>query len=117
MSTRAAGCSLAAVVDGPRRINYTELASRSHRLAHALRRGLGCRLGDRVAYLCGNTLELLEAYYGVVLAGCILTPLNIRLAPAELQHLPVYLEVPGTEKKGPDADQIRKLRELHARWT
>ena len=76
---------LEAVVDGPRRVTYAELASRSHRLAHALRRDLGCRLGDRVAYLCGNTLELLEAYYGVVLAGCILTPLNIRLSPAELQ--------------------------------
>ena len=39
--------------------------------------------GDRVAWLCGNTAELLEAYYGVLLAGGILLPLNIRLAAAE----------------------------------
>ena len=51
-----------------------------------------------------------------VLEGEIGEGLGAFLAPAELQHLPVYLEVPGTDKKGPDAAQILKLRELHARW-
>jgi fatty-acyl-CoA synthase len=72
------------VVDGRRRITYREFASRCHRLAGVIRE-LGAEPGDRVAYLCGNTLELLEAYYGVVLAGCILVPLNIRLSAGELQ--------------------------------
>jgi fatty-acyl-CoA synthase len=40
-----------------------------------------------VAWLCGNTHELLEAYYGVLLAGGVLLPLNIRLAPAELRAI------------------------------
>ncbi len=39
------------------------------------------------------------------------------LAHPEVQHLGAYLEVPGTDKSGPNADEIRKLRELHARWT
>jgi fatty-acyl-CoA synthase len=78
---------LEAVVDGERRLTYGQFAERSYRLAHALRADLGCRPGDRVAYLCGNTLELLEAYYGVVLAGCILTPLNIRLSVPEFQQV------------------------------
>ena len=39
------------------------------------------------------------------------------LAHPALQHLAAYLEVPGVEKTGPNADEIRKLRELHARWT
>ena len=78
---------LEAVVDGDRRFTYGELADRAHRLAHALRSDLGCEPGDRVAYLCGNTVELLEAYYGVVLAGCVLTPLNIRLSVGELQFV------------------------------
>jgi fatty-acyl-CoA synthase len=77
---------LEGVVDGERRLNYAEFADRCYRLAGALR-ALGVRPGDRVAYLCGNTLELLEAYYGVVLAGAILTPLNIRLSVAELQFV------------------------------
>ncbi|HZQ26200.1 MAG TPA: long-chain-fatty-acid--CoA ligase [Acidimicrobiales bacterium] len=78
---------LDAVVDGERRLTYAEFVSRCHRLAHALRADLGLGPGGRVAYLCGNTLELLEAYYGVVLAGGILTPLNVRLGPLELQAI------------------------------
>jgi deoxyribonuclease-4 len=39
------------------------------------------------------------------------------LAHPSLQHLAAYLEVPGENKSGPNADEIRKLRELHARWT
>ena len=46
---------------------------------------LGVRPGDRVAWLCGNTHELLEAYYGVLLAGAVLVPLNIRLRRPELR--------------------------------
>jgi deoxyribonuclease-4 len=39
------------------------------------------------------------------------------LAHPAFQHLSAYLEVPGENKQGPNADEIRKLRELHARWT
>jgi deoxyribonuclease IV len=39
------------------------------------------------------------------------------LAHPAFQHLSTYLEVPGEAKSGPNADEIRKLRELHARWT
>ena len=71
------------VVDGDVRRTYGEFAGRCDRLAAALRDELGVVPGDRVAWLCGNTSELLEAYYGVLLAGAVLLPLNIRLAPAE----------------------------------
>ena len=78
---------LEGVVDGDRRLTYGEFADRCHRLAHALRGHYGIRPGDRVAYLCGNTLPLLEAYYGVVLAGAVLTPLNIRLSAVEVKEI------------------------------
>ena len=39
------------------------------------------------------------------------------LAHPALQHSARYLEVPGVEKKGPNAEEIRKVRGLHARWT
>jgi fatty-acyl-CoA synthase len=74
---------LEAVVDGDRRFTYAEYAGRAHALAAAL----GDQAGARVAYLCPNTVELLEAYYGVLLAGGVLVPLNIRLAAAELQAI------------------------------
>jgi deoxyribonuclease-4 len=51
-----------------------------------------------------------------ILEGELGERLGAFLAHPRLQHLAAYLEVPGKEKKGPDADQIRKLRDLHARW-
>jgi len=52
-----------------------------------------------------------------VLEGEMGEQLGAFLAHPRLQHLPAYLEVPGKDKKGPDAAEIAKLRELHARWT
>ena len=43
--------------------------------------------------------------------------LGVFLAHPKLQALPAYLEVPGTDGHGPDAEQMRKLRELYARAT
>jgi deoxyribonuclease-4 len=38
------------------------------------------------------------------------------LAHPKLQKLPALLETDGKDGHGPDADEVRKLRELHARW-
>jgi deoxyribonuclease IV len=43
--------------------------------------------------------------------------LGVFLAHEKLQGLPMILEVPGKDGHGPDHDEVRKLRELHARWT
>jgi|1185.fasta_scaffold70152_2 deoxyribonuclease-4 len=51
-----------------------------------------------------------------VLEGELGEGLGAFLAHPSFQELPVYLEVPGKDKKGPDAEEITKLRELHARW-
>ena len=74
------------VVDGDERWTYAAFARRCHRLGHLVR-SVGVEPGDRVAWLCANTHELLEAYFGVLLAGGVLLPLNIRLAPAELRFI------------------------------
>ena len=39
------------------------------------------------------------------------------LGHPNLQGLPAVLEVPGPDNHGPDEGEVRKLRELHARWT
>ena len=75
-----------AVVCGSKRYTYTQLAGRVARLAGALREA-GLKAGDRVAFLSGNCHRLLEAYYGVVEAGAVLLPLNIRLAAGELAYI------------------------------
>ena len=75
-----------AVVCGNERLTYSQFASRVSRLAGALRE-MGVQPGDRVAYLSGNCHRLLEAYYGVLEAGAVLLPLNIRLTPNELAYI------------------------------
>ncbi len=75
------------VVQGEERWTYGEYADRCDRLGHALIGELGVQSGQVVAWLCGNTHELLEAYYGVLLAGAVLLPVNIRLAPAEVRTI------------------------------
>jgi deoxyribonuclease IV len=47
--------------------------------------------------------------------GVLGEELGVFLANPRLQGLPTILEVPGKDGHGPDADEIRKLRELHAR--
>lgn len=75
-----------AVVDGQRRFTYAQYAERTHRLANALR-GMGVQPGDRVSFLTYNSHQLLEAYYGVLEAGAVLNPLNIRLSPPEIGYI------------------------------
>ena len=47
--------------------------------------------------------------------GLIADGLGVFLAHPDVQHLPVVLEVPGRDGKGPNAEELRKLRDLHAR--
>ncbi|MFZ3265585.1 MAG: long-chain-fatty-acid--CoA ligase [Terriglobales bacterium] len=75
-----------AVVCQDLRFTYAEFGDRVRRLAGALR-SAGVKPGDRVAFLSLNCHRLLEAYYGVLEAGGILLPLNIRLAAPELTYI------------------------------
>src|SRR5712692_8890115 len=75
-----------AIVCGDLRFTYADFGERAGRLAGALR-ACGVQAGDRVAFLSANCHRLLEAYYGVLEAGGVLLPLNIRLAPHELAYI------------------------------
>ncbi len=77
---RAAGIypTKAAVIHGERTYSYAELFARCRRLASALvRRGIG--RGDTVAIMAPNVPAMLEAHYGVPMAGAVLNALNYRL--------------------------------------
>jgi fatty-acyl-CoA synthase len=75
-----------AVVHGDRRTSYGEFAERAGRLASAVR-AAGVEQGDRVAVLCPNTPAILEAHYGVPLAGGVLVTINTRLSSAEVEYI------------------------------
>ena len=75
-----------AVVYNDTRYTYRELNQRVNRLASALQ-NIGVAKGDRVAFLCPNIPPMLEAHYGVPLAGGILVAINTRLSPPEIAYI------------------------------
>jgi len=68
------------------RYAYDDFARRAKRLAIALQ-GLGISEGDRVATLCWNHHQHLEAYFGVPCFGAVLHTLNLRLHPDDLAYI------------------------------
>ena len=48
--------------------------------------------------------------------GLLGEQLGVFLGNARLQSLPAVLETAGPDKHGPDANEVRKTKELHARW-
>jgi deoxyribonuclease-4 len=51
-----------------------------------------------------------------LLDGVMGERLGVFVGHPSLQGLPAVLEVPGKDGKGPDAEQLGRLRELHRRW-
>ncbi len=72
-----------AILHGKQRISYATFHARACRLASALARH-GIRRGDTVAVMLANTPPMLEAHYGVPMAGAVLCALNTRLDPVAL---------------------------------
>ncbi len=75
-----------AVIHGELRFTYREFYGRCRRLADALRRR-GIRPGDTVAVIAPNVPALLEAHYGVPMAGAVLNALNYRLDPRSIAFI------------------------------
>ena len=75
-----------AIVDGETRLSYRDMYDRVRRQAGMLR-ALSVKPGDRVAVLAPNARMLLEAHYGVPMAGAVLVALNTRLTVAELAYI------------------------------
>jgi fatty-acyl-CoA synthase len=70
-----------AVIHGAQKSSYSELYARARRLASALAKR-GISRGDTVAVMLANTPAMLEAHYGVPMAGAVLNTLNTRLDAA-----------------------------------
>ena len=75
-----------ALRDGDRSWSHRELDELSDRAAGVLSAaGLGS--GDRVSMLSSNCLEYYAMYFGASKAGCVMVPLNERLAPPEWAYI------------------------------
>ena len=67
-----------AVVHGSQRIRYAQLFERACRLASALQRR-GVQPGDVVAVMLPNVPAMIDAHFGVPMAGAVLCTINTRL--------------------------------------
>ena len=75
-----------AIIHGKQRFTYAEFYRRSRRLASALaQHGIG--KNDTVAAMLANTPAMLEAHYGVPMAGGVLNALNTRLDAASIAYM------------------------------
>ncbi|RLI61314.1 MAG: long-chain fatty acid--CoA ligase [Candidatus Thorarchaeota archaeon] len=66
--------------------SYAEMDRRANRLARLLL-DLGLSRGDRVATFSKNRIECIDLFLACGKIGAILVPLNIRLAPREVEYL------------------------------
>ncbi|MCS6877494.1 MAG: acyl-CoA synthetase [Geminicoccaceae bacterium] len=74
------------VVYRDERFTWGQVLDRCRRFAAALRRrGIG--RGDTVAVLCPNIPPMLEAHYGIPMAGAVLNALNTRLDPGTIAFI------------------------------
>jgi len=71
---------------GAVRRTWREVYARSRQLAHALAKA-GIGRGDTVAVLLPNTPEMVEAHYGIPMAGAVLNALNTRLDAASIAFM------------------------------
>jgi fatty-acyl-CoA synthase len=70
-----------AIVHGARSWNYRQFYARARQLASALARS-GVKRGDTVSVMLANTPAMVEAHYGVPMAGAVLNTINTRLDAA-----------------------------------
>ncbi len=75
-----------AVIDGDFTATYSQHLQRVLKLGDALR-GLGVGPGDRFAVMALNGHQFLELYHASLLTGSVINPLNLRLAPKELEFI------------------------------
>src|SRR5262249_33792662 len=75
-----------AVVHGERRYTYRQLEERANRLASALRHA-GLARHDRVGFICPNIPAMLEAHYGVLMAGGVPVAMNTRPPSVETPYI------------------------------
>lgn len=75
-----------AVIHGERRFTYREFYARARRLASALAKH-GVKKHETVALLAPNIPPMLEAHYGVPMAGAVINTINYRLSAAEIAFI------------------------------
>jgi long-chain acyl-CoA synthetase len=69
-----------------RSVTFRELLDSATRFASALKR-LGIATSDRVTLYCPNSIEWVITYYGSLMAGAVVNPVNALLTAEEVQYV------------------------------
>ena len=106
-----------AIIHGNARISYGEFYARCRRLASALHQ-LNIGVGDTVSVMLSNTPSMLEAHFGVPMAGAVLHSINTRLDAAvvafQLDHADAKVlitdrEFAATSKEALDLAKVKPI--------
>lgn len=101
-----------AVVHGPKRLTWSEVFTRSRRLASALCRR-GVKRGEAVSVMLNNTPEHLECLHGIGMAGAVINPLNFRLDARNVafcvRHSGAKLLITDTEFSATVSEALKQL--------
>ena len=71
---------------GGERVTYQQVWDRSARVAGGLA-AAGVKPGDRVANRYGNSLEWCLGFWGTLMAGAVVVPVNARFSDAEVDYV------------------------------
>ena len=107
-----------AIIYGDVELTYAQMAGHATRLGNAFIES-GISQGDRVAYLCPNTPEMLIAHFAVPLVSGVLVAINTRLSTQEvraiLDHSGAKMLVGDTEllaNLSPIIDELATVTEI-----
>jgi len=64
-----------AIIDEMRELNYHELNIATNHVANFLAEN-GAQTGDRVGVCCEQSIDMIIAMYGIILAGCVYVPID-----------------------------------------
>jgi long-chain acyl-CoA synthetase len=104
--------------DGDYHATFASHLERVFRLCSALRGQLGLGRGDRYAVVAGNGHQFLELYHAGFLGAGVVNPLNLRLAPTELEFIlhdsgtkvvftdPLFAEVVDRVRRNTEIEQV-----------
>ncbi len=96
-----------AVSDGDRRLTYAEWFSQIQRVAHGLE-SLGVGQGDRLLVVMQNRWQMATLHWACQFAGVIVTPLNWRSKPEEIDYCIRDAEVSAIAFDDAAADAVRR---------
>ena len=102
-----------AIIHGNRSWNYRTFYTRANQLGSALARR-GVKRGETVSVMLANTPAMVEAHYGVAMAGAVLNTLNTRLDAAilgfTLDHAETRLLIVDREFSGVMKDALARAK-------